>query len=75
MRGGDHGGGSDNARHSPPTGSWALALILAAMAATVIAWQYVRGTRLRHRAAGNRRIADGDRPDPPLQFLDSPNDV
>jgi hypothetical protein len=71
---GGHNSGPDNARRSAPTGSWALAFVLAAMAAAVLAWQHVRGTRLRHRGAGNRRIADGDRPDPPLQFLDSPND-
>ena len=42
------------------------------MAALVIAGQYLRGAQLRHRTARRPRLADDDRPDPPLHFVDTP---
>ena len=58
------------ARPAWAAGDWFLGLGLAAMAALVIAGQHLRGARLRHRAARRPRLADGDRPDPPLHFVE-----
>ncbi len=69
--GGDHAGAD---RRTWAIGSWALGLTLAAMMALVIVRQQLRGAGLRHRAAVRRQPRDGDTPDPPLQFVDSPSD-
>jgi hypothetical protein len=72
------GGGRDGRpaadRRTWTIGSWALGLTLAAMTALVIAGQHLRGARLRHRVAAQRRLNDRDTPDLPLHFVDSPAD-
>jgi len=65
----------DTDRRARATGSWALGLGLAAIAALVIAGQYLRGAQLRRRMARRRSLRDSDLPDPPLQFVDAPEDV
>ena len=65
---GDHRAGRGTA------GSWMLGLGLAIAAALVIAGQHVRGTLLRHRSARRSRLRDDEGPDPPLRFVDSPED-
>ena len=52
-----------------------MGLGLAAIAALVIAGQYLRGAQLRRRMARRRGLRDSDLPDPPLQFVDAPEDV
>ncbi len=54
--------------------SWMLGLVLTAVAAAAIAAQHLRGARLHDRAAARARLREPSFPDPPLQFIDSPDE-
>jgi hypothetical protein len=72
------GGGRDGRpvadRRAWTIASWALGLSLAALTALVIAGQHLRGVLLHRRAAAQHRLREGETPDPPLHFVDSPAD-
>jgi hypothetical protein len=71
----EHEGRPGTSRRVGAPGDWFLGLGLAAMAALVIAGQHLRGAQLRYRPARRPRLADNDRADPPLHFVDTPRDV
>lgn len=52
----------------------ALAMILAVIIAMLIASRHIRGARIRHRLARGHRLPHPEGPDPPLRFVDSPDD-
>jgi hypothetical protein len=53
---------------------WILGLALALLAAGMIARQHLRGVGPSDPSATRRRIREGTGPDPPLQFIDSPEE-
>ncbi len=55
--------------------SWMLGLMLTAVAAAAIAAQHLRGAQLHDRAAARARLREPSLPDPPLQFIDSPDEA
>jgi hypothetical protein len=73
------GGGRDDGpvanRTAWMSSSWTMGLVLAAVAAVVIAGQHLRGARLRDHVAERARLRDRTAPDPPLHFVDPPEDV
>jgi hypothetical protein len=69
----DDGPGAD--RGSWSRSSWMLGLVLTAVAVAAIAAQHLRGARLRDHAAARARLREQSLPDPPLHFVDSPDDA
>lgn len=67
-------GGGDHKTRQGTAGSWMLGLGLAVTAALVIAGQHLRGALLRRRSPLRSRPRDREPPDPPLHFVDSPDE-